>query len=411
MITSFVTSLVTSLVNDIDSLLNGNDSQTFDELERKFQTINKFPVQYYRDEARKSLTLFISKCQDIDEMIDPTSPISPTNQLSNFNSSSFCKLFEKIEEEDDSVAVDVSDVKVHNGKAMKSTVEAYTEEIDSSAVRIRENKALSVHLSKITEEIDEDFNQNHIQVNRKYSKTQSRYSSKGNSSTSSISFGSAGSSALNLYTNKTHTNKSSSSSGYTSDHYSSPSFQTMGYISDVGSNYGSKGSHQTNTCGSSSGVRTYSSYPYTSATMSRNLSTNTSRVPAITYSSYNSGYTQSMSPNPPKYVSYTRPNSQNNFSNNTFDGNNNNTNNNTKTLKNKEESIFNNKTNNKAVNKLPNKAPADFTSDSEDDTNDIEMRCHTNIIFTSRSTSPNRESSHLRGDSISTTQQIIRPKK
>ncbi|XP_054165043.1 FH1/FH2 domain-containing protein 3-like [Oppia nitens] len=116
-----------------------------------------------KDEARNSLSLFISKCQDIDEMIGPTSPISP-NQLSHFNSSHFSQIFERIDEEDDSdsVAVDVSDVKVHYGLAIKPTVEAYTEEIDSSAVRIRENKALSGHLSKISEEIEDNFTEIHV---------------------------------------------------------------------------------------------------------------------------------------------------------------------------------------------------------------------------------------------------------
>ena len=51
-----------SKVNDIDSLLNGNDGQTFDELERKFQTINKFPVQYYRDEAREQYAMAERRC-------------------------------------------------------------------------------------------------------------------------------------------------------------------------------------------------------------------------------------------------------------------------------------------------------------------------------------------------------------
>jgi hypothetical protein len=110
-----------SKVNDIDSLLSGYKEETFEEFERKFQTESKHPVKYFKDDARKSLSLFISKCQDIDEMIGPTSPMSP-NHLSNFSSTSLSKLIEEIGEDDDSVAIDASAVKVHNAKAMKSTV-------------------------------------------------------------------------------------------------------------------------------------------------------------------------------------------------------------------------------------------------------------------------------------------------
>ena len=229
---------------------------------------------------------------------------------------------------------------------------------------------------------------------------QSRYSKVSTSSAasgSSLNFGRSGASALSLYTNST-SNKRNTSSGYTSDHYTSPSslHSLPGYVSDACNSHVPKGSYQSNPYGSSSGLKSYSAYPYSSGAMSRNLSTtstNKSRVPSITYS-YGSSYARNLSPTAPKYVPY---NSRSSSSQNTFSSHfdkNNNTNN----------------RNNEVI--VSNKAPADFTSDSEDsDTNDVEMRTHTNMIFTSRATSPNRDISHLRMDSISSTQQIIRPKK
>jgi hypothetical protein len=255
---------------------------------------------------------------------------------------------------------------------------------------------------------------------------QSRYNK---SNTSSLPFSSSGPSAINLYTNKTPSIKSNATSGYVSetsntysseynkanDHYSSPSSalnSLPGYVSDFGSSHLSKGSyHQTNTYGSSPGVKTYS-YPFSSPAMSRNLSTNCSRIPSVT-SSYSSGYMRSnsrediklqlpsKSPSTPRYISYTRS-SRANYSSNTSSLNNNNSGNNSKTNKNIDET------------KVKNKAPADFTSDSEDENTDIEtkMISHTNIISISRSTSPKRETqTDSTNDSISSTQQIIRPKK
>ena len=111
-------------VNDIDSLLTGLDQQTFGELERQFQNDNRHAVRQtdIKDEARNSLSLFISKCQDIDEMIDPLCPMSPLSPNQVFNTTPFRKSFENIEEEEGSVAVEACQVKVHNSAAMKSTV-------------------------------------------------------------------------------------------------------------------------------------------------------------------------------------------------------------------------------------------------------------------------------------------------
>ena len=221
----------------------------------------------------------------------------------------------------------------------------------------------------------------------------SRYN-KGNApNSSSLHYGSGGPSALSLYTNKTPANKSSS--GYTSDHYSSPSslHSYTGYISDISTSHVSKSNYPSNTYGSSPGVKTYSSYPYSSSTVSRNLTANTSRVSSLSYSRSN-GFSSNLSPNSGKYVSnYSKTNTQNTYSDQNFDKNN------------------NKKDENKETEEVSNKAPADFTSDSEEDDNGVDMRTHTNIIVTSRSTSPNRDISHLRIDSISSTQQIIRPKK
>lgn len=261
---------------------------------------------------------------------------------------------------------------------------------------------------------------------------QSRYNK---SNTSSLPFSSSGPSAINLYTNKTPSMKSNATSGYSSetsnsysteynkanDHYSSPSSALTslpGYISDFGSSHLSKGSyHQTNTYGSSPGVKNYS-YPFSSPATSRNLSTNCSRIPSVT-SSYSSGYIRSnsredvklqlppKSPSTPRYISYTRSSrtSNTNYSSNTSSLNNNNSVNDSKT----------NKTNqNIEETKTKNKAPADFTSDSEDENTDIETKIisHTNTISISRSTSPKRETqTDSTNDSISSTQQIIRQKK
>ncbi|CAG2111761.1 unnamed protein product [Medioppia subpectinata] len=231
----------------------------------------------------------------------------------------------------------------------------------------------------------------------------SRYSKGNSGTTSSVGFGAGGGpSALNLYTNKSANNKSASS-GYTSDHYSSPSalHSLPGYVSDVGgssSHVSSKASYlQTNAYGSSPGVKTYSSYSnsYLSNTMFRNLSTNTSRMPSInySYSSGSSGYARNASP---RYVSHTRPErtTQTNHTNHELNNNNNSI-----------TSITN--TTNKS------KTPAEFSSDSEGEENHSDIICHTNIIVTSRATSPNRERdvTNARLDSISATQQIIRPKK
>lgn len=234
---------------------------------------------------------------------------------------------------------------------------------------------------------------------------QSRYSKpspSGAISGSSSHFGRSGASALSLYTNNTP-NKRSTSSGYTSDHYASPSslHSLPGYGSDVCGSHVSKGSYQSNPYGSSSGLKGYSGYGMSSGAMSRNLSStlsstsaNKSRVPSITYS-YSSGYARNLSPTASKYGAYNSRSSsasQNTFSAH-FDNNNN--------TKNRNNEV-----------KASNKAPADFTSDSEDsDVSEVEMRGHTNVIFTSRATSPNPHTSHTRIDSISSTQQIIRPKK
>ncbi|XP_054164809.1 putative uncharacterized protein DDB_G0282133 [Oppia nitens] len=229
-------------------------------------------------------------------------------------------------------------------------------------------------------------------------KMPSRYS-KGNNSLKFSSDISGGPSALSLYTNATNNKSTSSaSSGYISDHYSSPSsyHSLSGYISDVGSSSQlSKSSYlHSNTYRSTTGVKTYSTYgsSYTSSgssssTVPRNLSTNTSRMPSISYS-YSNGYARNTSPNPPKYVSYSRSSRSTTHSSHEFNNNN-------------------------KINEITekSKAPADFSSDSDSESNETDMITHTNIIVTSRSTSPNREVSHIRVDSISAIQQIIRPKK
>lgn len=71
------------------------------------------------ERCQQELSAFISKCQDIDEMIGPTSPLSPQNWTKH-------KLEDLIEEpEDNSVVVDASHVKVHHSKPMQSTVRVH----------------------------------------------------------------------------------------------------------------------------------------------------------------------------------------------------------------------------------------------------------------------------------------------
>lgn len=84
------------------------------------------------EKCKLELSAFISKCRDIDEMIGPTSPISPTYVSVLRRSRQLDSLSEEPEEEDEDewadadnahpFAVDASHVKVHHSQPMRSTV-------------------------------------------------------------------------------------------------------------------------------------------------------------------------------------------------------------------------------------------------------------------------------------------------
>ncbi|XP_076323341.1 FH1/FH2 domain-containing protein 3-like isoform X2 [Tachypleus tridentatus] len=179
---------------NIDYLLNdvkGEDPETFEEFENKFQHENiigdnliiseeeheKGEYNYVRSkerdispEVRQKLTLFIGQCQDIDEILDPPCPFVPCGlanpteifsakwhgQIETWSAISSPLSQKKKEKEscDSFEEVESSSVRVHKSEPQQPRLDSYTEEIDYSAVNIWENKAINTDITELIEEID-----------------------------------------------------------------------------------------------------------------------------------------------------------------------------------------------------------------------------------------------------------------